>query len=163
MKSLRLLVKLQAPLNLERIISSLNEKDYCQQHQSAIKSIPISKVEQKLIDSYKPERVFVVYGSLAPGRPNYHKLQDIAGRWSKAVIYGQLVRQGWGADLGYYGLKKDSHEKTEIAVFIFVSDYLIRYWPALDEFEGEDYERILIAYKLETGETGVGNIYVLKE
>ena len=40
------------------------------------------------------------YGTLAPGRSNYHQLSDLRGEWSIGTVRGKLVDKGWGAALG---------------------------------------------------------------
>jgi hypothetical protein len=54
-------------------------------------------------------------------------------------------------------------EEDEIEAFILFSDVLRLHWKLLDDFEGDEYERVLAEFKLENGETGVGNIYALKK
>ena len=49
------------------------------------------------------EKLFI-YGTLAPGRPNEHKLRDIDGIWEEAIVKGILHQEGWGADMGYPGI-----------------------------------------------------------
>ena len=49
----------------------------------------------------------VAYGTLAPGRPNHHKLDGLNGRWLGGSVRGVLVQQGWGAALGYPALILD--------------------------------------------------------
>jgi hypothetical protein len=44
-----------------------------------------------------------VYGSLAPGRPNRHRLSGLSGRWIEGTVRGRLLHEGWGAELGYPG------------------------------------------------------------
>jgi hypothetical protein len=48
-----------------------------------------------------------VYGTLAPGRPNHHQLNSLSGRWIKGTVRGQLLQEGWGAELGYPGIVLD--------------------------------------------------------
>ena len=45
---------------------------------------------------------------------------------------------------------------------IFFSDDLKNNWKRLDKFEGEDYERVVIPFKLKNGTKGTGNVYALK-
>ncbi len=49
------------------------------------------------------EHLFV-YGTLAPGRPNEHILADVPGTWQSAIVFGTLIDEGWGAELGYPGI-----------------------------------------------------------
>lgn len=105
-------------------------------------------------------RLFV-YGTLTPGRPNEHVLADIPGEWQSATVVGTLLQQGWGATEGYPGIVLDKHG-TEVEGFVFSSKYLIEHWGRLDEFEGEEYERVLTAVRLKDGKTVDAYIYQLR-
>ena len=48
-----------------------------------------------------------VYGTLGPGRPNDHILNNIGGSWQKASVTGYLHHEGWGAEMGYPGITLD--------------------------------------------------------
>ncbi|HYG64287.1 MAG TPA: gamma-glutamylcyclotransferase family protein [Thermoanaerobaculia bacterium] len=98
-------------------------------------------------------RLFV-YGTLAPGRPNEHVLADVPGRWEPAAVNGTLLQEGWGAAEGYPGIILDEHG-GEVKGLLFSSERLAEHWARLDDFEGEGYERVLTAVKLEDG-TAVG-------
>ena len=81
-----------------------------------------------------------VYGTLAPGRENAHVLADIDGTWQPASIRGTLYQKGWGAALGYPGIKLDTRAGP-VEGQVFSADSLADHWPRLDEFEGEGYRR----------------------
>lgn len=86
-----------------------------------------------------------VYGTLAPGRPNENILKEIDanGKWVKATVKGRLLEEGWGTKHGYPGMVPDI-DGIAIDGLLFISDNLEQNWDKLDEFEGEDYERIII-------------------
>lgn len=105
------------------------------------------------------ERLFV-YGTLAPGRPNAHLLDDIPGTWSPATVRGTLYEEGWGAAVGYPGIVLDEIG-AEVRGFIFSSGELAAHWRRLDEFEGEGYERVLAQATLENGTVVQAYIYAL--
>ena len=85
-----------------------------------------------------------VYGSLAPGRANAHELGGLDGRWTDGlVVHGDLVDGGWGAVLGYPALRWRA-DGPAVAVQLFRSAELAAHWKRLDEFEGEEYRRILV-------------------
>lgn len=106
------------------------------------------------------QRLFV-YGSLQPGGPNEHVLAGIGGSWERAVIKGRLVQQGWGAGMGFPGLVVDDHAE-EIMGHVFQSSDLRRHWKFLDDFEGEEYERIVWSVGLLNGEQLQAHVYVLR-
>ena len=107
------------------------------------------------------QRLFV-YGTLAPGEPNEHILKKISGRWEKASVKGRLYPLGWGADYGYPAMVLDESAEP-IAGLIFSSDELNDFWPVLDEFEGDDYRRVITAFRLEDGSMVDAFVYVLKK
>ncbi len=152
-------------MDLNKIIEALNQKKYIHTHGAGnLDNSYLSDDEKTVIQEYRPERSLIIYGSLAPNRPNHSKVKHIVGKWQKGMIRGKLENKGWGADLGYYGFKNTSVEEHEdIEVFILFSDELSANWQFLDEFEGNEYKRILAKFELENGEIGIGNIYALKE
>ena len=106
------------------------------------------------------ERLFV-YGTLMPGRPNEHLLRDIGGAWDAATVNGTLHPEGWGATVGYPAVIPDE-QGGEVAGFLFSSENLSDHWAALDEFEGEAYERLLTKVKLKDGSTVDAYVYALR-
>ena len=84
-----------------------------------------------------------VYGSLAPGKSNHFMLANYAGTWTRGRVRGELVNAGWGAAGGFPGLVPRA-DAPWVSVEIFESDDLPIAWPALDEFEGREYQRVLI-------------------
>ena len=98
-----------------------------------------------------------VYGTLGPGRPNEHVLTNIGGSFKTASIKGRLREAGWGADRGYPGIDLDENG-DEVKGFIFCSDNLDNHWKALDDFEGEGYQRLPTKATLEDG--SVVDVYV---
>lgn len=86
------------------------------------------------------DHCLATYGSLAPGRPNHHRLAGLSGEWTVGTVRGKLVRRGWGAALGYPALIP-AEDGGDVEVHLFVSPELPDHWPALDAFEGVDYRR----------------------
>jgi len=107
------------------------------------------------------QRLFI-YGTLAPGRPNEHKLSDIEGSWQKAYVYGSLKEEGWGASMGYPGLILDNSD-NKVEGFLFSSNELDKKFEQLDEFEGVEYQRVLTKVELENKEVVEAYVYALKE
>ena len=100
-----------------------------------------------------------VYGSLAPGRPNHHHLDDLEGRWFDGQVLGRLVDAGWGADLGYPALILDPGGSA-LAVQVFESPDLPAHWLRLDAFEGPGYRRAVTSVRIGSGDVAA-SIYVL--
>ena len=105
------------------------------------------------------ERLFV-YGSLQPGHENAHLLEAIGGTWQRATVVGVLRPAGWGAGIGYPALTLDP-DGSEVHGVVFSSNALANHWQRLDEFEGEDYERVATPVRLDDGSVVDAYVYVL--
>ena len=110
-------------------------------------------------EHYGAQRRLIVYGSLVPGGSNHQRVAHLAGTWNRGWVTGTLVWTGWGAEVGYPALSWDP-AGPRVAAQLLESDLLADHWPRLDEFEGEDYRRILIPFFREDGSWVVGQIYV---
>ncbi len=63
---------------------------------------------------------------------------------------------------GYVAFKHtQTGEQESIEAFVLFSEELNDNWSRLDEFEGDDYRRILAKYELNNGEIGIGNVYAI--
>lgn len=91
------------------------------------------------------------YGTLAPGRPNHHHLDGLDGRWLSGHVHGQLVQEGWGADLGFPAMVVDPTGPV-IELQVFESVDLPRHWPRLDDFEGPGYQRVPVTVHTSAGD-----------
>jgi gamma-glutamylcyclotransferase (GGCT)/AIG2-like uncharacterized protein YtfP len=107
-----------------------------------------------------PSQRLAVYGSLAPGKKNHNVIAGMEGRWRNAVLRGSLLNEGWGAGEGFPGFLWDG-TSTPVAALVFSSAELPHYWLRLDEFEGEEYQRILAPAEIESGEIEICNVYAL--
>ena len=63
------------------------------------------RAERQLDALFGTGHTLAVYGTLAPGRPNYHVLEPFGGKWADGVVEGDLLQEGWGAALGYPGFR----------------------------------------------------------
>lgn len=99
-----------------------------------------------------------VYGSLRPGQPNHHELDDLYGEWRPGVVHGHLHDRGWGAELGYPGVVLDP-QGPAVSVMVLTSPHLPDAWPRLDNFEGSAYRRSVVEVELDDGATVLANIY----
>ena len=103
-----------------------------------------------------------VYGTLQPGGANEHVLGAIDGSWEPASVRGRLLDEGWGASLGCPGIVLEANGPV-VSGYLFRSAELPAHWPALDEFEGEEYQRVTTQVQLERGDKVAAEIYVLVE
>jgi gamma-glutamylcyclotransferase (GGCT)/AIG2-like uncharacterized protein YtfP len=63
--------------------------------------------------------------------------------------------------MGYPGIDLDEQAGV-VEGFLFSSENLSGHWAALDEFEGEAYERVLTKVELRDGRTVYAYIYTLR-
>jgi len=85
-----------------------------------------------------PDSRLIVYGSLAPGGANAFLLAGLIGEWYRCRIRGHM---------GHYRSFKSfkyNPQGPEHSAWLFESADLPRVLPDLDDFEGEEYERIII-------------------
>lgn len=106
-------------------------------------------------------RLFV-YGTLAPGRSNAHVLSHVAGSWQRASIRGHLVHAGWGAEQGYPAVIVDATGPA-VEGFVLSSDDLQHEWMRLDEFEGDQYQRVATQAQLDDGQVVQVYVYQLAQ
>ena len=99
-----------------------------------------------------PDTRLIVYGSLAPGGPNAFMLAALEGEWRKCVIHGHMGR--------YRGFKSFRYDPQgpEHQAWLLESAELPKIFPDLDDFEGEEYQRILIPAQVD-GRWLMANIY----
>lgn len=102
-----------------------------------------------------------VYGTLGPGRPNAHILENIGGTWQEGHVEGSLLEKGWGAEMGYPGIVLDD-SGHRVPGFLFKSENLHNHWHLLDEFEGSEYERVPVEVTTSNGQTVQSCLYMLK-
>ena len=152
-------------MELDTIIEGLNKKMASQGVSlDQVDNNDLTAVERAFIEKYEPKKSIIIYGTLAPNRPNHSKIEHIKGKRVKGIVKGKLVKEGWGAELGYFGFKHAHLDEQEnIDAYILFSNELADNWAYLDEFEGDGYKRILARFELENGEIGVGNIYAINE
>ncbi len=152
-------------VELDRIIEGLNKgKTISSKELDNLDDSRFTEIEKDFFKKFKPECSLIIYGSLAPNRPNHSVIEHINGKYQKVKIKGKLEKKGWGAELGFLGFRHaSSEEQIEIEGIVLFSEELVENWQLLDDFEGEEYRRILAKYESDTGEIGVGNIYAINE
>jgi hypothetical protein len=99
-----------------------------------------------------PEERLVVYGSLAPGGVNAFILAPLEGTWERCLIRGRMGR--------YRGFKYFRYDRggEEHSAWLFTSPALPTKFPELDDFEGDEFQRILIPALVE-GQEVMANVY----
>jgi gamma-glutamylcyclotransferase (GGCT)/AIG2-like uncharacterized protein YtfP len=100
----------------------------------------------------------IVYGSLAPGRSNYHHVATLGGDWILGWITGDRVPIGWGAELGYAAVRRRASGER-IPAWLLCSAALPTAWDRLDAFEGAAYQRLLAPFETGAGIVAVGYFY----
>ncbi len=88
--------------------------------------------------SGNPGEQLIVYGSLVPGGLYHFLLADLPGTWEPCVIQGRMGKYG-GFKAFYYDAAGPEHP-----AWLFSSAELPRAISELDDFEGEEYERLVI-------------------
>jgi gamma-glutamylcyclotransferase (GGCT)/AIG2-like uncharacterized protein YtfP len=148
------------PKNLLARLTRLNELRRSAATES--EAMQLGELEAYFDQSFSAACKLAVYGSLAPGQINHAVVADIQGRWENGLaVRGELVRQGWGASLGFPALKWLA-DGAEVPVQLLLSTQLPQHWPRLDAFEGAEYQRVLApVYRAETFIT-VANLYELR-
>ncbi|MBL7818387.1 MAG: hypothetical protein JNL70_25475 [Saprospiraceae bacterium] len=153
-------------MDIDKILEGLNFKNNISDISSgSFQLANLNELERTLIEAYEPYNVLIVYGTLAPNAPNHHIVEHIKGDWHEGIVRGVLLKEGWGAEEGYWGFKHTNIEekKEKIPAFVLFSDELPTNWTDIDEFEGDEYKRLLAVYELKNGYIGVGNIYAIHE
>ncbi len=100
------------------------------------------------------------YGTLAPGRPDHHRLDGLEGHWFDGRVVGTLVDAGRGAGLDCPALVLDPRG-IAVDVHVFESIDLPAHWSRLDEFEGPGYRRVAATVRTPAGDVAA-SIYVLR-
>ena len=101
------------------------------------------RAERRLDARFGAGHRLAVYGTLAPGQPNNHIVAPLGGEWTDGLVEGELLPEGWGAALGYPAFRPQAGGPA-VAVRVLTAPSLETAWPALDRFEGPDYQRILV-------------------
>jgi gamma-glutamylcyclotransferase (GGCT)/AIG2-like uncharacterized protein YtfP len=126
------------------------------------RSLRLEQLEARIATRFSAHHRLAVYGSLAPGRSNHDQLRDLRGEWhSGCNVRGELADRGWSDGLGYPTLRW-SQSGPAVPVDIFVSEELPRNWGRLDEFEGSEYQRIVVPVFSGTGVITVANLYAAR-
>ncbi|MFK7891909.1 MAG: gamma-glutamylcyclotransferase family protein [Granulosicoccus sp.] len=110
------------------------------------------------------QRLFI-YGTLAPGQVNHHVVADIPGDWQRASVRGTVIQLHCGPTEVYPGLIPGSDDELAGTVegWVFSSEHLHSHWQRLDEFEGDEYERIVICVRIAESEFLEACVYAVNQ
>ena len=106
-------------------------------------------------------RLFV-YGTLCLNRENAHILAGIGGDWEKASIHGTVHILDWGPDKGLPAIILNDKDSL-VEGYLFRTGKLAENWQMLDDFEGFQYERVVVDVSVDSGEKIQAWTYVMKE
>lgn len=127
-----------AAAELNRLIDEANVARW-----TNIEEPAAAHAERKLEILFRTSHTLAVYGTLAPGRPNYHVVAPLGGEWTEGVIEGDLIASGWGATFGFPAFRPRPGGKA-VAVHVLRAPALSAAWATLDRFEGAEYRRVLV-------------------
>tara|TARA_X000000950_G_scaffold245972_1_gene303099 strand:- start:126 stop:452 length:327 start_codon:yes stop_codon:yes gene_type:complete len=99
-----------------------------------------------------------VYGSLKPGEKAHHYFDQIQGIWCDAYCFGNWIDD---IDIGYPIISLDTNgEKIEGK--LFHSNQLQNIIKEIDQYEGEEYKRVITKIYLNNGSSLEAFIYEKK-
>ena len=103
-----------------------------------------------------------VYGTLCPNRENASILGGIGGDWQKASVHGTIHILDWGPDKGLPAIILNDKDSL-VEGYLFSTEKLAENWQMLDDFEGFQYERVVVDVSVDSGEKIQAWTYVMKE
>ena len=103
-----------------------------------------------------------VYGTLCPNQENAHILGGIGGDWQKASVHGTIHILDWGPDKGLPAIILNDKDSL-VEGYLFRTEKLAENWQMLDDFEGFQYERVVVDVSVDSGEKIQAWTYVMKE
>ncbi len=74
---------------LEKVLLRVNTLRY-----AAELSVEWTVAEEMLDSLFRTSNHFAVYGTLAPGAPNHHVLENLSGEWCEGCVHGDLHQTG---------------------------------------------------------------------
>ena len=101
----------------------------------------------------KPDERLVIYGTLAPGKPNHNVIADLGGDYRDCAVHGRISE-----DDGFPHFTWVPSEAV-LGAQLFTSKQLPGKWDELDRFEGDGYKRRLIPATTDSG-LSIASIYL---
>ena len=106
--------------------------------------------------------IYLSTGLFQKGKQHEDLLKDLNGTWKKGYVFGKLINIGFGSDYGYPGLKLEKGG-SKIFGMVFQSKNLEKKLLKIDEFEGENYKRIISKIFLDDSSEIMAYLYELKQ
>ncbi len=75
---------------------------------------------------------------------------------------GHLKQCGWGAEMGYPAIVLDE-DGEDVSGYVFSSGNLAKHWNELDDFEGDEYERVVAEVRMDDHRSIQAHVYVLEK
>ena len=89
-------------------------------------------------------------------------IANVPGTWTDGLVRGEVHPSGWGLTGGFPGMRWRPGG-IQFPVKMFVSTTLVDHWARLDEFEGPEYQRILVPVDdAKVGLIAVANVYEVR-
>jgi gamma-glutamylcyclotransferase (GGCT)/AIG2-like uncharacterized protein YtfP len=146
-------------LEVKRWVNAANSFRWPTLAPAADASEDTATIENKLNAMFQINQTLAVYGTLAPGKPNHHIVAPYGGDWSDGIVQGDLNTGGWGSALGYPAFQP-REGGSAVGVKVLKAPLLIGAWPKIDQFEGPEYQRILVLVFERDGQLStVANLY----
>ncbi len=100
-----------------------------------------------------------VYGTLKPGYEAHHFFDQIPGTWSDAYCFGNWIDDN---DIGYPIISLDT-KGEKIRGKLFHSNKLKNIIKKIDEYEGEEYKRVIAKIHLNKRSSVQAFVYEKKD
>ena len=135
---------------LERLAELVFERP--ERDKTVSKVIPVQLLLVNLLLD-RPDERLVIYGTLAPGKPNHNVIQDLSGGYRDCSVHGRISEVD---GLPYFTW---APSEASLGAQLLSSRQLPDKWDDLDRFEGDGYKRRLIPVAVGDGLT-VASIYM---
>ena len=101
----------------------------------------------------RPDERLVIYGTLAPGKPNHNVIADLGGEYHDCAVHGRI------SEVDGFPHFTWAPSDAGLGALLFSSKQLPGKWDELDRFEGDGYKRRLIPATVDSG-LSIASIYL---
>ena len=114
--------------------------------------IPVQRLLVNLLLD-RPDERLVIYGTLAPGKPNHNVIEDLSGEYRDCAVHGRI------SEVDGFPHFTWAPSDAGLEALLFSSKQLPGKWDELDRFEGDGYKRRLIPATIDSG-LSIASIYL---